>query len=150
MGVKPLNSANLGAFVARVGALREDSKRRWGSLRPAAMHLNITTELSLGDIHAEDRSNMFSRLIGGRLVYHALFPWPKGKIKVPPEYTPETNHSVDEERTRLVAMLTRFVETAEREPQRKTRHPMFGLFTLKYWQHVHGKHINHHLDQFGV
>ncbi len=152
MAVLILNSANLNVFVARIEAIRSDSKRLFGMMEPAAMfsHLSAATELSLGEIESVDISNFFSRHVVKRLVFQTPMPWPKGKIKAPDYFTPPPKGDADAERARLIALIKRFIETAEREPNRKTQHPIFGQLTLKYWQRAHGKHFDHHFAQFGA
>lgn len=147
-----LTSATLNDFVRRIESINPESKRKWGTLEPAGMfaHLTWASEISLEEIHSKDVSTMFKRHILKRLVFQTPLPWPKGKIKAPPEFTPAPKGSLGDERARLIAAMKRFVEAADREPGRKTLHPIFGPFTLKYWQLSHGKHFNHHLDQFGV
>ena len=113
-------------------------------------HLAWVSEVSLEEIQAQDTSTFLLRHILKRLVFQTPLPWPQGKIKAPPEYTPAPKGTLDDERARLIAAMERFVEAADREPGRKTAHPLFGPFTLKYWQLSHGKHFNHHLEQFGV
>ena len=146
-----LSSTNKARFVSRINALTPQSPPRFGKLSAAEMivHLRITITLSLGEIEAADQSTLFSRTILCWLVYNVM-PWPKGRIKVPSQYTPPAEHGLDRERDDLLQAIDRFILSAEREPQRKAVHPMFGPLTLRYWQKAHGKHFDHHLYQFGV
>ncbi len=153
MKVTLLNSENLGAFVARIDALRPESKRLWGSLEVPAMvaHLNWVIDVSLGEVQVEDKNSFFARQIGARVVFTDGLKWPKVKIKAPPHFTPTTKNTLDEERARLIPRA----KTFRRKPRnanrnRKTIHPLFGPLTLKHWQRAHGKHMNHHCEQFGV
>jgi len=151
MSVIRLTTANLEHFSRRIATLKSDSPRKWGSMSPAKMlaHLRLTLELSCGDRPVPDNSSWFSRKIYKYLVYH-VFPWPKGRIKVPDQFSPEPEFSFDEERTKMLAAAQRFAETSAKEPTRSTVHFMFGPMTLEYWQHVHGRHFDHHLKQFGA
>lgn len=152
MAMLPLIPANLSEFERRVNSIRADSPRRWGSLEPAAMlnHLMYAVKLSLEEIREKDMSTFFLRHVMRRIAFGTPFPWPKGRIKAPPSFTPAPSGSFDETRTQLIAAMKRFTETVAREPKRKTLHPMFGPLTLAYWAHAHGKHFNHHFEQFGV
>jgi oxepin-CoA hydrolase/3-oxo-5,6-dehydrosuberyl-CoA semialdehyde dehydrogenase len=97
----------------------------------------------------QDRSNFLSSTIFCFLVFRVM-PWPKGKIKAPEAFCPPPEGDFDTERNKLLEAIREFIATAEREPRRKTLHPMFGRQTLKYWSLMHGKHFEHHFQQFGV
>jgi len=149
--VTPLNTDTLDRYVARVEAIQSPEQRLWGALDPAPLlaHINRTFEISLGEYTGEDISNWFSKSIMKWVAFH-LMPWPKGKLKAPDEFTPQPEHELNVERQRTIDAMRRFVETAQREPDRIGVSPLFGPMTLRYWQHVHGKHLNHHLRQYGV
>lgn len=152
MAILLMNRTNLDTYLSRIRALRADSKRLWGQLDAASMlaHLTLTAQVSMGEIAAPDSSSLFSRKIGVRIAYSNWMPWPKGRIKVPAEWTPVAKDSLEEERGRAIAALIRFVELSESQPGRRHVHPMFGPLTLRFWQQVHGKHTHHHCTQFGV
>ncbi len=152
MGYVHLNPANREQFVARINALKTDSNRLWGKLEPAGLlaHLTIALQGTLEEVKITDESNFFSRHIIRRIAIDSPLPFPKGMIKVPDHFTPAPQGNIDEERTRLIQTMDRFLETSEREPNRKTVQPLFGPLTLKYWQKLHGKHMAHHFEQFGV
>ncbi|HLX60295.1 MAG TPA: DUF1569 domain-containing protein [Planctomycetota bacterium] len=151
MPMLPLSAANLPEFERRIHAVRPDSARRWGSLEPAAMlnHLMYAVKLSLEEVNEKYIGNFATRHIVRRIAFHTPLPWPKG-LKTPPSFTQAPSVPIDEIRAQLLDKMKRFTETAAREPNRKTLHPMFGMLTLRYWQRVHGKHFNHHFTQFCV
>jgi len=146
-----LSSKHKQYFIARIGALSPQSKRQFGTLELERMvaHLRLSLEASLGEVDLEDSSTFFKRHVMRPLVF-TIIPWPKGTIKVPDYFTPPAKKNFEEERKDLFETLERFVQTAEREPARKTVHPLFGPMTLRFWQTAHGKHFNHHLEQFGT
>ncbi|MEI6232416.1 MAG: DUF1569 domain-containing protein [Planctomycetota bacterium] len=152
MSTIPLIPANRDAFVTRISAITTDSKRKWGRLEPAGMlaHLTYALEASMEEVPVKDVSTFFTRNIIKRLAFQTSFPLPKGKIKAPDEFTPPAKGTFDDERRRLIVTLDRFIETSERDLNRKTLHAFFGKLTMKFWQQVHGKHTDHHLEQFGV
>ena len=94
------------------------------------VHLRIVVELSLGERERADRSTLFSRTVFRWFAFNVM-PWPKGKIVVPDEFTPPPKESFDIERSNFLATVDRFLAEAEREPARKTLHPMFGPMTLR-------------------
>lgn len=151
MGVILLERATLAHYEARLDALRPDSARRWGSLTPIGLlaHLTRTFELTLEELPCKDESIPVLRVLFRFLAYHVL-PWPKGKIKVPDYFMGDAAGDFEAERTKVKAALERFCVALEQNPSRKTLHPMFGKLTLRYWRRVHGMHLDHHFNQFGV
>ena len=154
MPAKPLTAHNLSEFERRIQRRSRRTQSAvgayWNQRRCCRPHLNLATALSLGEIQLKDTSTFFTRHILKRIVFQTPLPWPKGKIKVSEVLTPKPQGSLEDERVRLIASIKRFVESAEREPKRIAPHPFFGPFTLQYWQLAHGKHFNHHFEQFGV
>jgi hypothetical protein len=146
-----LKETDCASFIARINAVKADSSRQFGSLDATAMlcHLRRGVEISLGEVHLPDTGNFFTRTIGRFLVFYVV-PWPKGKIKAPPAFTPVPENNFEAERELLRQAIDRFIKVAEREPEKVVSHPVFGPMTMTYWCRVHGKHFDHHLKQFGV
>lgn len=150
MPYAPLIRANQVLYARRFERVTGDCQRHWGVLTPCAMlaHLRAAVEVSLGDLPVVDKSTLFGRTLGCALVFRVL-PWPKGKIKAPEVFFPQSS-DIEQEREKLNAAMLRFFASAEREPDRIGVHPIFGPLSLRYWQRVHGKHFDHHLTQFGA
>ena len=151
MQVTRLTSENLPLFKDRVAKLAPDTPRRFGELSPAGMmrHLRTIIEMSLEEIPAVDRSTFFSRNIMRVIAFHVLPTWPKGKIKAPAEFTPDAGE-FEQERQKLFAAFDRFADALRRDPERSTLHPLFGRHPLRYWARLHGRHFEHHFEQFGI
>ncbi len=148
----PITRETIEHFCKRLNTIQETDQPLWGTMNPARMvrHLRFATEASLGEVEVEDKSNILSRTIIRWLFFHVLTNWPKGKINVPARYIPEPDGDLEAERDALFAALERFLQTAEREPDRRVIHEFFGPVTLDYYRRIHGVHMNHHLRQFGV
>ncbi len=149
MGFK-LNRESQPQVVSRIEHLAPDSERHWGKLTPIEMlaHLTMFFEIALGEIEVEDQSTFFSRTIMPHIIL--LMPWPKGKIKVPDTFIPEPEGDFEAERAKVLAAMERFIEATEREPNRRVQNPFLGLRPLKFHRGLYGKHMDHHLQQFGV
>lgn len=152
MALARLTLENLPRFEARIVKLTADTKPAWGALSPAELmvHFRSVIEMSLEEKQFEDRSTWFSRNIMRVVAFHIMPSWPKGKIKAPAEFTPEARASFEDERNAFLAAMRRFVEAAAANPNRTTRHSLFGPLTLDYWTFMHARHFEHHFDQFGV
>jgi len=139
------------SFKKRLKKLTPEAQRRFGttSLPEMLAPLDPTLKVSLGEVTAKDESSWFMRNIGGPLAFHVL-PWPKGNLKtadlmlVPPE------GDVAELVQRTCDAIDRFVDAYENDPERTAISPLLGPLDMRQWALVHGRHIPHHLEQFGV
>ena len=139
-------------IVQRLEKIGADTSRKWGVMQPIEMiaHLRRAFEISLGEVEVRDESNFVVRNVLGPIAFSGLLPWPKGKLKTLPVFLATPEGDIEEEKTKLVAAVDRFVEASEKEPEKKALSPAFGWLTLGYWRKVHGIHTDHHLRQFGV
>ena len=152
MALARLTTRNLPLFVSRIEKLAPNTPPKWGSLSSTRLlaHFRIVIEMSLEEATFQDRSTWYSRNVMRVLAFHILPAWPKGSIKAPSEFTPESAGEFEEERAKCVAAFERFAKTAAATPNRKTMHVLFGSLTLDYWTFMHARHFEHHFQQFGV
>lgn len=120
-------------------------------MSPAQMcqHVRLSIQASISEIDVEDKSSVAYRLVRP-LLYSGLLPKPKGNVAAPGEYVVESDADFEHERDALLAAIERFLAYAEEKPTDKTRHPFFGLLTMRQWRRGHALHLDHHLEQFGV
>ena len=72
------------------------------------------------------------------------------EIQAPAEFDAPSVGELAAERVNLSACVGRFLAAAEATPERIGVSPLFGPMPLSYWRRIHGKHIAHHLRQFGL
>lgn len=151
MIVTPLDSASLPAYAARVRAVAGDAQRQWGRMRAAEMlaHLAHCVALPLGDVSVPDQSNWLTRSALVKWFFYGPIAWPKG-ARSAPIFFPAQSGELEAERGRVLAAMERFVAAAERAPEQLAPSPFCGPLTLAYYRRIHGKHLDHHLRQFGV
>ena len=152
MALAKLTRENLPLFAARISKLTEDTQPKWGRLNAARMlaHLRTLIEMSLEERTFADKSTWYSRTIMRFVAFHVLPSWPKGGVKAPDEFTPDTGATFEDERARCLAAFERFVNAAADRPDRLTSHVLFGPLTLDYWTFMHARHFEHHFQQFGI
>lgn len=135
----------------RLARLEPDSARLWGTMGAAQMvaHCAAGMEPAVGDRRPP---RMFvGRIIGGlakRKVLRDDAPLPRS---TPTEkgMLVEDDRDLDAERTRLCALIDRFVAAG---PAGCTTHPhtFFGRLSPREWAILMYKHLDHHLRQFGA
>lgn len=145
----PLRRDSLPRFAERITAVIPEAVPRWGEMNPSQMiaHLRRAIEISLGEVKVEDASNWLTRSL---IIPVLAMPWPRGGIKAPASFFPSASSEFAVEREQLLARMVRFTDIAAAEPARRGLSPMFGWLTLETWTRLHGKHLDHHLRQFGV
>lgn len=146
-----MDRAVAGGFKARISRLTPQSRRQFGTMTLPEMlaHLEQSFKITLGEVRATDESNWLIRNVLGPVVFRWL-PWPKGRLKSKDIMLVPPHGEVEELKQRLLDYIDRFVDVYEREPGRSAISPLLGPLTMKQWALVHGRHIPHHLEQFGV
>lgn len=138
-------------WEGRLEKLQPDSPRQYGVMTITEMlaHLRAGFEISLEEVEVRDKSIPVLRHLLREFVFRVL-PWPGGKVKTMEEFLRRPEKDFDGEKQLLLDIMGRFLEAVQIEPDRKTVSPFLGPTTLRYWQRIHGKHLNHHLTQFSV
>jgi hypothetical protein len=149
-----LTSESRDFFAKAIERVKADTPSRWGEMNAVRMlrHLRVALEAAR---HTDDPRPDFSMPAWKRLLMRVLFfdlpmPWPKGKIKVPDELTPEPENDFETEKSLLIEALDTFLELASEHPDTTLRHPVVGDVSLRYWRRIHARHMQHHLAQFGA
>ena len=135
----------------RLGRLRPESARQWGKMNAAQMvaHCSIGMELALGDFRPPRM--VIGRVIGGLIkpiAFKEAEPIRRDSPTIPGMVVADAR-DLDLERVRLYGLIDRF---AEGGPAGCTTHPhsFFGRLTAEEWSMWMYKHLDHHLQQFGV
>jgi len=136
--------------LARIGALRPDSKRQWGKMdaAQAMAHCALAMETATGD--ATLPSNAFVRFIGKFMRKSMLSPTPyKQNGGTHPKLVMKEPKDFEREKARLLAVVRKFHDGG---PAAAARHPhaLLGAMTGEEWDGFLLKHLDHHLRQFGV
>lgn len=139
------------AVVRRIEALSPSSTPLWGRMQVSEMlaHANVAYEMVYERKHPRPNPLMrfvLKRIVKSRVVGPAPYPRntptaPAFLIKEPRDFTVE--------RDRLIAYLRRV--QSEGRPSFDGRESLsFGPLTAAEWNMLFSKHLDHHLQQFGV
>lgn len=136
-------------FEQRIRKLRPDAQRRWGRMNVQQMvcHLADQLRMTLGEIPARRVPSPLRYFPIKQLAIDVL-PWPKGRIKGPPEAFLTSPGEWHRDVSTLIELLERFSQ--ENTRQDWPPHPMFGALSGPLWSRLTCRHFDHHLRQFGV
>ncbi|MBV9989551.1 MAG: DUF1569 domain-containing protein [Chitinophagaceae bacterium] len=137
-------------ILARIDRLTPDSKPLWGKMNVGQMlsHLQAPAAIGLGDVKLKQR---LIGLLFGRIAKKKLFGDKPFKHNLPtdPSFVRDKTHDFETEKQKLKALLKRFHEGGA-EAITKDPHPFFGKLSTEEWSSFSYKHLDHHLQQFGV
>ncbi len=141
--------AGLRTMLARLDALRADSKRQWGKMDVAQMlaHCQQPLRVALGELKLK---RMLIGILFGRLAKKKLLapkPWKPG-MPTAPEFKIVDARDFAREKAALRALVERFGQGGP-AALTKQPHPFFGPLTVEEWQALQWRHLDHHLRQFG-
>lgn len=134
----------------RLDALTPQTQRLWGKMDVAQMlaHCKEAFKVPLSD---KKMPRMFLGLLIGWIFKKKLYnesPW-KRNLPTAPNFIIKGDRNFEAEKKELVGMIDQFYNGG---PEKVGRfpHPMFGSFTPAQWGMSMYKHLDHHLQQFGV
>lgn len=138
-------------FINRINNLTPTTQPLWGKMSVSKMlaHCNVTYEFIYEDIHP--KPNPFLRLIL-KLFVKKLVVSEKGyKQNNPtsPAFIIKEERDFDIEKTRLIEHIRKTQQLGEAHFDGKESHS-FGKLNKTQWNNMFSKHLEHHLNQFGV
>ncbi|MEI9957583.1 MAG: DUF1569 domain-containing protein [Ferruginibacter sp.] len=134
-------------IIARINKLTPQSKALWGKMNIEQMLAHCQMPLGVATGKHTLKGNFFIRLIGP-LFKKQLFNETPFKRNLPTDksFIIVNPQEFEKEKKNLIDMLNDFSENnMSGEP-----HPFFGKMTKEEWSKGTWKHLDHHLQQFGV
>lgn len=139
------------AVMNRIYKLNADSKPLWGKMSVAQMlaHCNVSYELVYDNKHPRPGGfkKFLLRLFVKKLVVSEK-PYPKNG-RTAPEFLVQNDKDFEPERQRLIAYIQQTQQLGGAYFEGKASHS-FGPLTQQEWNNMFYKHLDHHLNQFGV
>src|SRR5262245_19596406 len=143
-----LNSGTRDACKQRVASLTADTKGTWGKMTVDQMlhHVNLSIAESLGEYTAPRSIKGLPEWLIRWMIVKG--PWGKGAPTRPDIFVPQGERfDFGNEQKRLLDMIERFcVKPLDAAWPRSANFAMTG----EWWCRLQGRHIDHHLRQFGV
>ncbi|MBP6024531.1 DUF1569 domain-containing protein [Ferruginibacter sp.] len=137
-------------ITERMNKLTPQSQRQWGKMNVAQMlaHCKEAFKVPLSD---KKMPRMFLGLLVGWMVKAKLYndsPW-KRNLPTAPNFIIKDERDFEKEKRELTSLINQFYNGGPANAGRFP-HPMFGSFTPEQWGKSMYKHLDHHLQQFGV
>ncbi len=145
------NSADAATLVARINQLKNDSPAQWGKMNASKMlaHCNVSFEMVYENIH--QKPNFFVKFLLKTFVKNSVVsekPYPKnGRTAPAMVITQDMNFEI--EKKRLIDYVSKTQAFGESYFDGKESFS-FGALNKTEWNNLFVKHLDHHLQQFGV
>lgn len=137
-------------ILQRLNTLDPQSQRQWGKMDVAQMlaHCKEAFKVPLSD---KKMPRIFLGLLLGWTMKSKLYnedPW-KRNLPTAPNFIIKDQRDFNKEKSELSSMTEQFHQLG---PDKVGRfpHPFFGTLTPEQWGKSMYKHLDHHLNQFGV
>jgi hypothetical protein len=135
------------AVQNRLRDLHPNAQRRFGKMSVSQMlwHVNEAMEVALGKKNAPKAKTPLPGSVMKFLVLH--LPWPKGAPSLP-MFVAKKEHDFHTEHARCLRLID---ELGAKDLESDwPENPVFGRVCGRDVTRLHAKHLNHHLNQFGV
>ena len=138
-------------IIERINLLNSNSKQNWGKMTVGQMlaHCNVTYEMVYTDKH--QKPNSFTKFMLKAFVKNKVVgekPYPKNG-RTAPQFIITDQKEFEKEKKALIEYITKTQKLGENHFNNKESHS-FGKLKTKQWNNMFYKHLNHHLNQFGV
>jgi hypothetical protein len=138
-------------LINRIDKLTPTTKQLWGKMTVAQMlaHCNVTYEFVYEDKHP--KPNPFMKFILKTFVKKEVvsdIPYKKS-LRTAPVFIMNEDKDFDYEKNRLIIFIKRTQELGEAYFDGKESRS-FGKLSKTEWNNMFYKHLDHHLNQFGV
>jgi hypothetical protein len=143
------------AHIARLNRLTADTAPQWGKMNAAQMlaHCSKPYEMVCDPSYARTHKRppaVVRFLLRTFLKPIVVGPKPYARnSRTAPEFIVSDARDLTVERTRLIGYITQVQAWGRSHFDGKDNHS-FGVMTADEWNSLFAKHLEHHLEQFGV
>ena len=139
-------------YINRINNLTPETQRKWGkmSVDQVLAHLNVAYDLTFTP-EKFPKPNFIAKFLLSRFVKPKItneIPY-KQSLPTSPVFIIADERNFEEEKAKLIGNIQR-VQQLGKEAFEGKENINFGKMTAQDWNNMFAKHLNHHLDQFGV
>jgi len=135
-------------IIDRINKLTPESKAQWGKMNVGQMLAHIQVPIGVAEGTKTIKRTLFGRIIGPLakpMIYNEK-PFKRHLPTDPSFIMLNEEKDFETEKQNLLVMVNTFSE----ESIVNEVHPFFGKMTKEQWSKGTWKHLDHHLQQFGV
>ena len=139
-------------YINRINNLTPETQRKWGkmSVDQVLAHLNVAYDLTFTPEKFPKPSFiakfLLSKFVKPKIINEIPY---KQSLPTSPVFIIADERNFEEEKAKLIGNIQR-VQQLGREAFEGKENINFGKMTAQCWNNMFAKHLNHHLDQFGV
>ena len=139
-------------FINRINNLTPETQRKWGkmSVDQVLAHLNVAYDLTFTP-EKFPKPSFIAKFLLSKFVKPKItneIPY-KASLPTSPAFIIVDERNFEEEKAKLIGNIQR-VQQLGREAFEGKENINFGKMTAQCWNNMFAKHLNHHLEQFGV
>ena len=139
-------------YINRINNLTPETQRKWGkmSVNQVLAHLNVAYDLIFTP-EKFPKPSFIAKFLLSKFVKPKItneIPY-KQSLPTSPAFIIADERNFEEEKAKLIGNIQR-VQQLGREAFEGKENINFGKMTAQCWNNMFAKHLNHHLDQFGV
>ncbi|WP_213188781.1 DUF1569 domain-containing protein [Cloacibacterium caeni] len=139
-------------YINRINNLTPETPRKWGkmSVDQVLAHLNVAYDLTFTS-EKFPKPSFIAKFLLSRFVKPKItneIPY-KQSLPTSPAFIIADERNFEEEKAKLIGNIQR-VQQLGREAFEGKENINFGKMTAQCWNNMFAKHLNHHLEQFGV
>lgn len=139
-------------YINRINNLTPETQRKWGkmSVDQVLAHLNVAYDLTFTS-EKFPKPSFIAKFLLSKFVKPKItneIPY-KQSLPTSPAFIIADERNFEEEKAKLIGNIQR-VQQLGREAFEGKENINFGKMTAQCWNNMFAKHLNHHLDQFGV
>ncbi|RNL54069.1 DUF1569 domain-containing protein [Pedobacter jejuensis] len=137
--------------IDRINKLTPTTTPLWGKMSVSQMlaHCNVSYELVYDNIYPKPGAFMkfiLKNLVKSKVVSEK--PYPESS-QTAPQFIIKDEKEFEKEKQRLIEYINKTQQLGENHFDGKESHS-FGKLTKSEWNNMFYKHLDHHLNQFGV
>jgi hypothetical protein len=144
------NAEDLQTMIARINRLTPNSPALWGKMNASQMlaHLQEPMKAMTGEVKL--KHSFIGILFGGIAKRQMLSGKPfKKNLPTDPSFLMKDPKDFETEKAKVTALL-HDIQQAGSAGVTKEPHSFFGKMPPQEWDSLTWKHVDHHLQQFGV
>ena len=139
-------------YIDRINKLTPETQRKWGKMTvdQVLAHMNVPYSF-IFEPEKQKNPGMIAKFLLKNFVKPKVvndIPY-KQNIPTSPVFIISDVRNFEEEKKKLIGNIQR-VQQLGREAFEGKENSSFGILTAQEWNNMLAKHLNHHLQQFGV